>query len=46
MLTALMRGGVMLICWVKGDIRLPPATAVASHLLVAISNNYHGGLKI
>jgi hypothetical protein len=38
--------GVMLIMWVKGDIRLPPSTAIAAQLLLAVSNNYHGGLKI
>ncbi|KAI5812562.1 NUDIX hydrolase domain-like protein [Pyronema omphalodes] len=30
----------------EGDIRLPPSTAIAHQLLQAVSNNFHGGLKI
>ncbi|KAF8252921.1 NADH pyrophosphatase [Wilcoxina mikolae CBS 423.85] len=29
----------------EGDMRLPPATAIAHQLLLAVTNNYHGGLK-
>jgi len=29
----------------QGDIRLPPGTAIATQLLQAVADGYHGGLK-